>query len=625
MLGPARAAAVRWGRQQHPGGTCTRTGTTSPATGRTAAAVTAKERGTVAAILDTLLAMDPQARRGVLAGLSDEYRAALLQHIQDAEAHPYFQFRGDVLGFVEQGLGEATWSRQREVYRAINEHQKVVVAASHSVGKSHLASRAAGAVATSWPADMVQVQTTATNYRQVKGILWPYIARMHAKYDLPGEVFTTSWKIGREEVGLGFSARNTDETAVSGFHALGELFLIVDEGGGIHRTLGQAFTNVMTGNGHMLVIGNFPTDTDDTWFNDIYNSPEWHTLRISAFDSPNFPRPDGRSLGSLAEVRTWLQRIEDDQTGALGRRVFEQVGRCTVCPATVESHTIAKHLVDLRWVNTVAAEFGEDSGYYTTRVLALPARNITSKTLPISWLEPVFEAGQVLAQVSPAPAPVRLGVDVAVDGGDEFVIAKVVGWHASIVHTSAGAENQNEVDVAGRVLQEIDAAQAYHDQHGIPDRVRVKVDEIGVGRGVSDLLKRWGEERRHNAVIVGVSSSRTAHDSVRFKNQRSEMWWTIRGLIQPKPGEEDGVLLTVDGGDNPLRLLRQLSDPKYATTSTGQIVVQLKSEIKAATGHSPDRADALLLAIYEPPTRESKSAPLILLTQSNPWSSGGGR
>lgn len=566
-------------------------------------------------LLETLQGLDEPTLRYVVAGLSDAEKLLLARQVADAEANPYFKYRGDPLSFVEHALGESTWSLQREVLQAIPQHRKVVVAASHSVGKSHLASRAVGSVALSWPADMVTVQTTATNYRQVKGILWPYISRMRAKYNLPGEVFTTSWRIGAEEVGQGFSARNTDEAAVSGFHAMGELFLVVDEGGGIHRTLGHAFNNVLTGNGHALVIGNFPTDDDDTWFNEIWNSPEWHHIRISAFDTPNFPRPYGKSLTKLADVEEWLRIAQEDpgHPGLVG--AFEEVGVCTICSPLVGQHTIAKHLTDIDWVRSIAAEFGEDSGYYQTRVLALPASNIVSKTLPMSWLEAAIEQAKATGEV---PAPVRLGIDVAADGGDEFVVAWAVGWRGSIRHRSAGKDNQNTMDVAGRALEQIHAAEQYHREHGITEKVRVKIDHNGLGRGVSDQLIKLGKEGVHGATIVPVNSAKRAHDTKRFKNQRSEMWWTMRGLLQPNPATDEPGLLDLDVklGN---RVLSQLNAPKYETSSTGQLVVQMKSEVKAETGHSPDQADAMLMAFYEPPARAQVTSAGWMATSANYW------
>lgn len=554
-----------------------------------------------ARLLAAMDGMSEEQMAYVIAHLTDAERAELWRHVDEQQKNPYFRFRHDPLGFVKEGLRETTWSMEDEILEAIGKYRKVVVAASHSVGKSHIASRAAGAVALSWPADMVKVQTTATNYRQVKGILWPYINRMHSKYGMPGEVFTTSWRIGGEEVGEGFSARNTDEAAVSGFHAMGELFLVVDEGGGIHRTLGQAFNNVLTGNGHALVIGNFPTDQDDTWFNDIWGSDEWHRIRISAFHTPNFPRPRGRVLTKLSEVEHWLKVAEEqpDHPDLVG--AWEVPGECTVCSATVGPHTIAKHLTDIGWVRSIAAEFGEESGYFQTRVLALPAKNIVAKALPMTWLEEAVEAAK---HRSLTVAPIKLGVDPAVDGGDELAIARAIGWRVGIVHHSAGEENQSTLDVAGRVLEQILAAEAYHEEHGIDEPVRVKVDENGVGRGVSDLLKSWGmpgPERKHRSVIIGVNSSRRPHDRKKFRNQRSEMWWTMRGLIQPDPTSEEGGLLELDLSGEGVKLLSQLNAPRWRTDSAGFIVVQPKPEVKKETGRSPDQGDAALLAVYEPP------------------------
>lgn len=582
-------------------------------------------------LVDQLLGMRHEDLRFAFANMDDEERIATWQALQDAEENPYYRYRNDAYGFVSRGLHEATWSKQREILQAVNQHRRVVVAASHSTGKSYIASRAASAVALSWPPELVRVQTTATNFRQVKGILWPYMSRMHHKYGFPGTMHTTSWKIGSEEVGSGFSASVNNEAAVSGFHADGELFLVVDEGGGIHPVLGQAFNNLLTGTGHSLVIGNFPTDSDNTWFNTIWNSDQWHRIRISAFDTPNFPRPGGKSLDSMKAVRELQAQYEPDDPEY--RAMFEQVGRCTVCPPSIDPHTIAKHLTDIEWVEGIAAEFGEESSYYRSRVLAEPAGDLADKTLPISWLEGVRwrpEDGETIK-----PGPVKLGVDVAADGGDEFVIARMIGWHVSVPFYRAGEANANTMDVMRVVLEWIDEAEEYHRLHGITERVRVKLDAIGIGRGVADRLAEMGSpgyvndagERgaRHNAVIVKVESSRSAWNTQKFKNQRSEMWWTVRELIQPDPKTGDQGLLQVEWSDgrDGSRLLKQLSAPSWASNSAGQTVVELKVDIKKKTGSSPDRADALLLAVYEPPGTELPNIGGVIVGQQNYWGAAG--
>lgn len=581
-------------------------------------------------LLDEVLAMPEAELATIIAHMTDEERLALAQVISDRERNPFYAWRHDAVGFVTNALGESTWHKQREILRAIHQHRRVVVAASHSTGKSYIASRAAGAVAVTWPAELVRVQTTATNFRQVKGILWPYINRMHSKYGLPGEVWTTSWKIGSEEVGAGFSASPNNEAAVSGFHAAGELFLVVDEGGGIHPTLGSAFNNILTGTGHALVIGNFPTDSDQTWFNRIWESSEWHQIRISAFDTPNFPQPGGKAFTSMEQVDEWeaqWDRPDDPERLA----AFEQVGQCTVCPVSVDPHTIAEHLTDQEWVRSIAAEFGVDSAYYQSRVLALPSTDLVDKTLPMGWLEAVM-----VDRAEPVkPGPIKLGCDIAADGGDEFVIAQMTGWTAEVVYTRAGAENGNTMNVAAVIMGHIRAARHFHIMHGITEPVRVKVDAIGVGRGVSDRLKELVAELEADedsplftpgsVVIVAVESSRKAHDDQKFKNQRSEMWWTIRELIQPDPTGQVEPVLSIrkeKGQGEQLRLLRQLNAPTWGTAGSGYTVVQLKAEVKRETGHSPDRADALMLAIYEPPvpTGPDTSVGGLFLGKSNPWS-----
>lgn len=589
-------------------------------------------------LAEDLATLPAEEVRQIIAALTEDERLALWRQIEDASANPYYRFRHQALRFVTEGLREATWVAQREVLEATNVHRRVVVAASHSTGKSHIASRAVAAVATSWPSDLVRVQTTATNFRQVKGILWPYINRLHSKYGLPGEVWTTSWKIGAEEVGAGFSASPNNEASVSGFHAGGELFLVVDEGGGIHPVLGQAFNNVLTGTGHALVIGNFPTDSDDTWFNRIWESDQWHQIRISAFDTPAFPRPGGVSFSSMAEVRAFQeahQVTEEDRgdryplpprraPGGDLHDVYEPVGRCTVCPSTIEAHTIARHLTDQEWVQSIEDEFGVESAYYQSRVLALPAKDLVDKTLPMSWLEAASITAAEAADMG--PGRVQLGADIAADGGDEFVVARMRGWVVDVPFHRAGPENQNTMDVAGVLLGYIREAVTEHRQHAITETVRVKIDATGLGRGVSDRVTEIVAEDpalKGKVEVVPVETARQAHNPAKFKNQRSEAWWTFREAIQPDPktGEQGPVRIVREEDRAGARLLRQLNSPTWGTTGTGHTLVQPKAETKADTGQSPDRADAVLLVVYNPPPRKRRSRNVgpALVGKTNPW------
>jgi hypothetical protein len=208
-------------------------------------------------------------------------------------------------------------------------------------------------------------------------------------------------------------------------------------------------------------------------------------------------------------------------------------------------------------------------------------------------------------------------VDVAADGGDEFVIAWADGYVGTVRHRSSGSANSNPVDVAGVVLQQIKEAEQIHRERQIKEPVMVKIDSIGVGWGVTGILKRWRDEQMHSAVIVAVNVAERAKDSGKFHNQRSEMWWNFRTLVQPMTtdqGVTQNIRLDVD-----TKALAQLSGPTYKSDSSGRIVIESKKEMKRRGMRSPDRAEALLLAFYQPPGQHFNDITLGSITQKNEW------
>jgi hypothetical protein len=94
------------------------------------------------------------------------------------------------------------------------------------------------------------------------------------------------------------------------------------------------------------------------------------------------------------------------------------------------------------------------------------------------------------------------------------------------------------------------------------------------------------------------------------------MWWNGRTLIQPAPDGLQTVRLDIDQ-----RALAQLSGPQYHANSSGRIVIEAKKDMKKRGVSSPDRAEAILLALFEPPgKRKGKIEMPLSLDQSNPWS-----
>jgi hypothetical protein len=128
------------------------------------------------------------------------------------------------------------------------------------------------------------------------------------------------------------------------------------------------------------------------------------------------------------------------------------------------------------------------------------------------------------------------------------------------------------------------------------------------------MLKAWVSERKmgNKIEIVGVNVAERPSKPDKFKNQRAEMWWNARTLLQPIEGRQD-VKLKVERS-----VIAQLAGPTYKSDSAGRIFIESKVDMKKRGVHSPDRAEAILLALYEPRPVIRGIAP-ISVGQENGW------
>jgi hypothetical protein len=510
---------------------------------------------------------------------------------------PYCLWVDNPVGFVEDVLGESVWSIPQAMFTGLTTHKRVAVPSSFSTGKTWSASRLSLWWSVVHPVGTGLVVILAPLWRQVERQVFPEIRRAHRMNGLPGWVDMTQMKIPSASgvdtvVAYGIAAAPHNEAAVQGIH-IPNLLIIVDEAGGISHQIGRNLRGLLTGpNSRLLAIGNPPTDNEGSWFEQLAEHTEGVlTLPIPALSTPAF-------------------------TG-------EAVGLCGSCGPEVPAHPITKHLVDPDWVEEVKADYGEDSAYFQAKVLAKFPKGTGDRVLPVSWIEaaqqsdePVDDDGEPLdgyVRLSALGLPdepsdlcvrrgawVRLGVDVAADGGDEFTIARLVGDLSTIEHTSSGETNANAVDVAGKVKVEIDRANLLRKALGTTAKVRVKIDGIGLGWGVGSLLVKWAEEGIIDAeIVVVVVSEGTDRDDedapMRPANKRAEMWLALRSLLQPRADGNSPLRLRVDK-----RTAAQLAGPSKSTTATGRIAIEKKDAMKKRGLTSPDRAEALLLSAYEP-------------------------
>lgn len=459
--------------------------------------------------------------------------------------------------WVRNVLGDAPWKRQQEILTALVTKREVNVRSCHSAGKSWVASRAALWFLMNHPNSLVI--TTAPTARQVRGILWKEINMAHQRSRIPlgGEPTTTALRINEGWMALGFTAAEHDPDRFQGFHADSSL-VIIDEACGVSEQIDMAVDSILSGEHcRLLRIGN-PTNIS-TPFGNVFRQQRGHRFKISAFDTPNF-----------VETGITLKTI---RSGAWRGLLEAYLDKHDALPAP--------HLVNPEWVADKWQQWGETSPMFQSRILAEFPQGGDSSVVSLALLEQA-----TARQVTDPTGSVVFGVDVARHGNDETVIAKRQGDRVEILAAWNGLDTMQTV---GRIISLIKE----HKPSGI------NVDEIGLGAGVLDRLNELG----HNA--TGINVAKPATDSDRFENLRAEMFWNVRELL-----EAEALTISDDSV-----LIEQTAAIRYEYTSRGRI----KLESKSMMSGSPDRADALALALLEPRRAVVPVLGADDLTRTSPW------
>ena len=170
--------------------------------------------------------------------------------------------------------------------------------------------------------------------------------------------------------------------------------------------------------------------------------------------------------------------------------------------------------------------------------------------------------------------PIKLGADIG-GGRDLNVYCLRKGKYAFFENSNRSSDTMVNIDEILRIKEEYPELE---DED-------ISVDDIGVGRGVSDRLKELGYN------INGVAVGETAKENETFMNLKAELYWEAKSWIENK-----GRVLKQDGW-------QQLSWIKYKThRGERKIQIEAKEDMKRRTGgKSSDYSDAFALTFYEPP------------------------
>lgn len=450
-------------------------------------------------------------------------------------------FAGDELAddpvkWAKERCGIHLWSLQQQIAQSVAQHKRTAVQSAHGMGKSFLAATLAAWWVDTHDPADTMVVTTAPSLDQVHAILWEEIRGIHEKASLPGKVQLTD----RWVIGarLVGMGRKPPDHSESAFQGLHRKYVLVilDEACGIPEWLWTAVETITTAD----------------------------TCRILAIGNPDDPNSHFRHICERTRGTAW-------QPWKIS---------CFDSPHFT-GEEVPQYLLDVltsqQWVEDRRTEWGENNPLYIAKVLG---------EFPKDHPYSVVRLSDTYACRIPAPrsaeelVPVELGVDVG-GGGDDTIIRERRGM-------VAGREWRESTDkpetIARLVCHAITTSGAVH----------VKVDSNGIGFGLVGELRNLGQRGVHNAKITGVNVSEKARRPDLYYNLRAQLWWEVGRLASEQRTWDLSQMENADA------TIAQLLEPRYELDLKGRIKVELKDEIRKRIGRSPDNADALLLAFYQP-------------------------
>jgi LAGLIDADG-like domain len=226
------------------------------------------------------------------------------------------------------------------------------------------------------------------------------------------------------------------------------------------------------------------------------------------------------------------------------------------------------------WADQRRLQWGEDSAVYQNRVLGNFHASDEDSVIPLAWLEDAIERWHEWDRAGRPPqgGPIWTGVDVG-RGGDESILAA----RDSHVIVLTGNRRRDTMSQVAELQQ----------REG-----RAIIDVIGLGAGVYDRMKELNL-RPMAYTGSGKSHNRDRSGKLGFANTRSAAYWHLRELLDP--AFQPVLALPPDD-----LMISDLTTPTWQVT-TGvppKIQVEVKDKVVERLGRSPDRGDAVAMAMW---------------------------
>lgn len=505
--------------------------------------------------------------RTTLRRLGEDLGDLLEKHEKAADLADFDRYADDPLGFVREVLDGEPWAAQETIVEAVREHPLTVVRSCNAAGKDWIAAH----LVLWWVyARRGLALLTGPTERQVREIVMGEVARAWSRAsDLPGELYTKSLRLGREEQAGILAFTSTQGSRLTGFHAP-RMFAILTEAQGVEDFAWEGLLACATGqDDRMLAVGN-PLCPSGKFFS-TSRSDAWKAIQVSAEEHPN--------------VREGEEVIPGGESEAFVERIVQELGRGSgVYRARVEGEfpdTEDEGLFRRSWLENAADRweahrFRREADDVDPIVAVDPARYGPDSTVLVVRRGPRLERMEAWGKASTAETVDRIRGHLKRAG----VEPRYFGNHRKV----------GRPGVSSRL-------RAYRRQEmwrpGVGD---VVVDTVGLGGGIHDRL----EELRYET--SSFNGGKSPRDGKRFLNARAEAFWELRERL-----EEGRIALPRDE-----KLFDELVAIRWKPTAQGRVQIEAKEDLKGRLGRSPDRADAVSMAFY---SRAVRSTPAIELSR----------
>lgn len=488
---------------------------------------------------------------------------------QIREAEAFDKLRKDPIQFMKVVFGREVVEHQIPIIRSClsPETPLTTVATCHAVGKSTVGAMAAITMLLTHKDSIIII--AANNLKQARNGVFKECEKLLRICKLPitynknqSEIRindSNAWKIM-----ISASDPHSDSGA-QGIHG-DKMLVVIDEGAGIHDNIFAQLDSCLTSSGNkgvinnMLLLGN-PTNSTGQFYRK-YKSKASNSMNLSAFDTPNL-----KHFGiTIQDYRndTWRQKMKGE----------DPPYRFLISPSKV---------------NDLFQEYGEDSHFFKTRVLAqFPVGNTVGMFTGKMIGEATTQADSCLR------GNLRMGFDVSgTVGGDKSILSVIQDNGLLAFH-------KIDAITASEQIQEVySIIQRYQAEGHIVEYCNIDADGMGI-MTYNATKDNYPSELFYAFNGNGVSKLLDVDGNKQYGNIRSEGYATLASLLR----KTEFYLPDRDPDTNQLLSTHDvLIDELYATdldTTKQAISLVAKSKIKKKLkGKSPDHADALIMALVD--------------------------